>query len=71
MFVIVYMQIESTPSEPDAEDHPYLFDGPVRYSRHSSPTVGHLTHVNDSRLYSTWKVYLKGVPIFFGDHVQK
>lgn len=48
----------------------YLFAGPVRYTRHFSPTVGRLTALNDERLYSTWKVYLKGVPHFFDDNFQ-
>ncbi|KAH8891972.1 hypothetical protein GQ53DRAFT_794131 [Thozetella sp. PMI_491] len=39
---------------------PYTFDGPVRYSRHCSPTVGLLTQLNDERLYSTWKIYISG-----------
>ena len=54
----------------DAAKYPYLFDGPIRYSRHFSPTVGHLTAINDARLYSTWKMYIKGVPKIFGDRVQ-
>jgi len=49
---------------------PYSFDGPIRFSRHSSPAVGHLTNLNDQRLYSTWKMFIKGVPIFFGDLTQ-
>lgn len=48
----------------------YTFDGPVRFSRHFSPTVGRLTSLNDERLYSTWKIFIKGVPMFFGDTVQ-
>src|SRR5258706_2978760 len=48
----------------------YCFDGPIRFSRHSSPTVGHLTNLNDQRLYSTWKMFIKGAPIFFGDMTQ-
>lgn len=48
----------------------YTFDGPIRFSRHFSPTVGRLTSVNDERLYSTWKMYLKGVPLIFGDFQQ-
>ncbi|KAF7974235.1 hypothetical protein HWV62_13118 [Athelia sp. TMB] len=65
-----WLKIESTKSGPDAKKYPYLFDGPIRYSRHFSPTVGHLTSINDARLYSTWKVYIKGIPLFFGDKVQ-
>ncbi|KAI0309812.1 hypothetical protein OF83DRAFT_945849 [Amylostereum chailletii] len=49
---------------------PYTFDGPIRFSRHFSPTVGRLTNINDERLYSTWKVYLKAVPMFFGETTQ-
>lgn len=56
--------------------HSYLFDGPIRYSRHFSPTVGLLTRSaldqvgDNARLYSTWKVYPIGVPLFFGDTYQ-
>ncbi|CAF3396948.1 unnamed protein product [Rotaria sp. Silwood1] len=44
---------------------PYTFDGPVRYSRHNSLTLGHLAKVNDERLYSTWEIYLKRIDYFF------
>ncbi|PCH38492.1 hypothetical protein WOLCODRAFT_64481 [Wolfiporia cocos MD-104 SS10] len=65
-----YLAIDVVPStDPDALHHPYTFDGPVRYSRHFSPTVGRITSA-DSRLYSTWKVNVKGVRRFFGDEVQ-
>ena len=43
----------------------------MHYSRHDSPTLGALTKLSDSRLYSTWKVYIKGIPKFFGDTVQR
>ncbi|CAN8105732.1 unnamed protein product [Discula destructiva] len=49
---------------------PYTFDGPVRFSRHFSPTVGLLTSLNEERLYSTWKIFIKGVAMIFGDTVQ-
>ncbi|KAG6835858.1 hypothetical protein H0H93_013916 [Arthromyces matolae] len=58
----------STDTEPS--DHPYLFDGPIRFTRHYSPTVGMLTNLDDQRLYSTWKIYLRGIPLFFGDKHQ-
>lgn len=32
--------------------------------------VGVLTKLKDTRLYSTWKIYIKGVPWIFGDQVQ-
>ncbi|EDR11076.1 uncharacterized protein LACBIDRAFT_315422 [Laccaria bicolor S238N-H82] len=63
--------IDSTPSQDKHHlQFPYLFDGPIRYSRHYSPTVGRLTNLNDARLYSTWKIFLKGVPLFFRDTFQ-
>ncbi|KAI0261744.1 hypothetical protein BC834DRAFT_845407 [Gloeopeniophorella convolvens] len=66
-----WLKIESRPpSLPIDKAPPYTFDGPIRYSRHYSPTVGRLTRVNDERLYSIWKVYIKGVPTFFGDVFQ-
>ncbi|KIK64369.1 hypothetical protein GYMLUDRAFT_240921 [Collybiopsis luxurians FD-317 M1] len=63
------LQIDSVPSADPAEPK-YLFDGPIRYSRHFSPTVGRLTNLDDARLYSTWKMYLVGVPVYFGDVYQ-
>jgi hypothetical protein len=50
--------------------HPYMFDGPIRFSRHFSPLVGQLTELNDERLYSTWKLTLRCVPSFFEDKTQ-
>ncbi|CAF4155060.1 unnamed protein product [Adineta steineri] len=47
---------------------PYMFDGPVRFSRHSSLTAGRLTKINDERLYSTWEIYLKRIDIYFDKH---
>lgn len=65
------LQIESQPcEESDPKAAPYEFDGPIRYSRHTSPTAGRLTNVNEARLYSTWKLYLKGVKKHFGDTAQ-
>ncbi|KAM5541988.1 hypothetical protein V8D89_004298 [Ganoderma adspersum] len=66
-----WLNIESTPSTDNkAERRQYIFDGPIRFSRHFSPTIGLLTNLNDARLYSTWKIYIKGVRMFFGDTVQ-
>ncbi|KAG6895716.1 hypothetical protein C0992_013093 [Termitomyces sp. T32_za158] len=66
-----WLKIDSTPStDKDPSQFPYLFDGPIRFSRHYSPTVGVLTNLDDHRLYSTWKMYLRGVPLFFGDRHQ-
>ncbi|KAI0713827.1 hypothetical protein C8Q76DRAFT_768732 [Earliella scabrosa] len=66
-----WLHIESTPStDRKAERRQYVFDGPIRFSRHFSPTIGRLTNLNDARLYSTWKIYIKGVRMFFGDTIQ-
>ncbi|KAH0830223.1 hypothetical protein J3R83DRAFT_1582 [Lanmaoa asiatica] len=65
-----WLKVDCSPSQDDPSLSPYSFDGPVHYSRHSSPTVGALTKLRDTRLYSTWKVYIKGVPRIFGDQVQ-
>jgi hypothetical protein len=65
------LSIISIPSSPDTRNLcPYTFDGPVRYSRHNSLTVGRLTKVNDERLYSTWEIYLKRIDMYF-DRNQK
>lgn len=65
-------KIDSWPSrDDDPALLPYSFDGPVHYSSHSSPTVGAFTKLRDTRLYTTWKVYIKGIPRIFGDQVQE
>ncbi|KAG1842314.1 hypothetical protein C8R48DRAFT_737840 [Suillus tomentosus] len=66
-----WLNIESSPSAQNSISLPYLFDGPIHYSRHDSPTMGVLTNLRDTRLFSTWKIYIKGVPRFFGDTVQR
>ncbi|KAF4614432.1 hypothetical protein D9613_003520 [Agrocybe pediades] len=67
----MWVKIESHPAQDeDPVKFPYLFDGPIRFSRHYSPTVGALTNLDQARLYSTWKLYLKGIPLFFGDTYQ-
>ncbi len=48
----------------------YIFDGPVRYFCHYCLTMGHLTQINNERLYSTWEIYLKRIEIYF-DRNQK
>ncbi|KAJ7063724.1 hypothetical protein C8F01DRAFT_88658 [Mycena amicta] len=70
-----WLKIDSTPSsKTDLKAYPYMFDGPIRYSRHFSPTVGLLTNSTSedrARLYSTWKMYIKGIQRFFGDNYQQ
>jgi hypothetical protein len=65
------LSIIPLPPSPDTiKLRPYIFDGPVRYSRHNSLTVGHLTKINDERLYSTWEISLKRIDLYF-DQNQK
>ncbi|KAF7298347.1 C2 domain-containing protein [Mycena kentingensis (nom. inval.)] len=73
-----FLEIESTPcaksSQQDPKAYPYMFDGPIRFSRHYSPTVGRLTGSTSddrARLYSTWKMYITGIQLFFGDTYQE
>ncbi|KAJ7719970.1 hypothetical protein B0H14DRAFT_2481441 [Mycena olivaceomarginata] len=71
-----WLKIDSKPSAKDSKSYPYMFDGPIRFSRHFSPTVGILTNTTSSaedrtRLYSTWKMYIRGIQLFFGDTVQQ
>lgn len=66
-----WLKIDSRQSSESVETcPPYTFDGPIRFTRFFSPTVGKLTNLNDQRLYSTWKISLKGVPRYFGNTVQ-
>lgn len=59
-------KITSKPSQdPRPYIHSYVFSGPIRYSRHNSPTIGLFANLPDTRLYSTWKMYLKNVPRYF------
>ncbi|THG96956.1 hypothetical protein EW145_g7687 [Phellinidium pouzarii] len=64
-----WLEVISVPSAHLTERR-YTFDGPIRFTRHFSPTIGLLTKINDERLYSTWKLHLKGVPLFFRDEFQ-
>ncbi|KAF7791005.1 hypothetical protein EIP86_001964 [Pleurotus ostreatoroseus] len=68
---VFWLEIQSSPATDDQPaSRPYMFDGPIRFTRHFSPTVGRLTNINDERLYSTWKMYLRRVRLYFGDTVQ-
>ncbi|KAF8316310.1 hypothetical protein DL93DRAFT_767519 [Clavulina sp. PMI_390] len=68
------LQISVTPSG-NTEMPPYSFNGPIRYSRHFSPTAGAITKVGNpdssrSRSWSTWKIAVKGVEMLFGNEHQ-
>ena len=66
----IFAKIDSVPAtDANPSDFPYLFDGPIRYSQHFSPAASRFTQLDEARLYGTWKMYLRGVPLFFGkDH---
>ncbi|KAF9254265.1 hypothetical protein L218DRAFT_1050582, partial [Marasmius fiardii PR-910] len=63
-----WLKIESQPSKD--RQHPFLFDGPIRYSRHCSLTRGLCTNTEgkNERLYSTWKMHIVGVRVHFQDY---
>ncbi|CAF0828789.1 unnamed protein product [Adineta steineri] len=44
---------------------PYTFDGPCRYFRHDSFSVGRLTMLNTDYVYSTWKIQIRRISQFF------
>ena len=44
---------------------PYTFDGPCRYSRHDSFAIGRLTMLNADCVYSTWKIPMRRISVFF------
>jgi hypothetical protein len=46
----------------------YTFDGPCRYSRHDSFAVGRLTMLNADCVYSTWKIQMRRISVFFKPH---
>ncbi|KAJ7632372.1 hypothetical protein FB45DRAFT_501263 [Roridomyces roridus] len=69
-----WLKIDAVPAAKEPKSYPYMFDGPIRFSRHFSPTVGLLTNTTSEdhvRLYSTWKMYIRGIPIYFGDQYQE
>ncbi|CAF1136639.1 unnamed protein product [Adineta ricciae] len=66
---IFYLSIRSIPSSNETKLLPrYTFDGPCRYFRHDSLTVGRLTMINANRVYSTWKVEMRRISAFFDPH---
>lgn len=47
---------------------PYTYDGPCRYSRHDSLAIGRLTMLNTDCVYSTWKIQMRRIDVFFQFH---
>ncbi|CAF1309142.1 unnamed protein product [Rotaria sp. Silwood1] len=61
-----HLTIQSIESSESSKKLPrYTFDGPCTYSRHNSPTVGYLTMLNQDAIYSTWKIRLRRISVFF------
>ncbi|KAF9259640.1 hypothetical protein L218DRAFT_908016, partial [Marasmius fiardii PR-910] len=61
-----WLEIDSQPSQD--RQYPFLFDGPIRYSRHSSLSLCTNTEGKNERMYSTWKMHIVGVRNHFQDH---
>ena len=61
-----HLSIQSIPCSDDTKDlPPYTFDGPCRYSRHDSLAVGRLTMLNTECIYSTWKIQMRRISVYF------
>lgn len=61
-----FLKIHSTPLSDESRKLPrYTFDGPCRYARQDSSTVGRITMLNTDCLYSTWKITLRQISTFF------
>jgi hypothetical protein len=61
-----YLTIESKDLSTESRKLPrYTFDGPCRYTRHNSVSIGRLTMINTDYVYSTWKVQLRRISVYF------
>lgn len=61
-----HLTIQSkTLSDSDEKLPNYTFDGPCRFIRHDSTTFGHLTMLNQNVNYSTWKIPLRRISVYF------
>ena len=64
-----HLAIFSTESSDEFKRLPrYTFDGPCRYFRHNSFAIGRLTMLNADCVYSTWKIPMKRISVFFPPH---
>lgn len=65
-----FIEVISKPAQPPYAPA-YMFDGPCRYTIHLSPAVGAFTaKTTSARRYSTWKIHIKGIQLFFGNQRQ-
>ena len=61
-----YLSVQAMESTEESKQLPkYTFDGPCRYFRHSSVAVGRLTMINADCVYSTWKIPMRRISVFF------
>ncbi|CAF0836537.1 unnamed protein product [Adineta ricciae] len=61
-----HLSIQSIQSSDETKHLPrYTFDGPCRYFRHDSFVVGRLTMLNADSVYSTWKIPMRRISVFF------
>ena len=61
-----HLAIHSMLSNDETKHLPrYTFDGPCRYSRHDSLAIGRLTKLNTDCIYSTWKIQIRRISVFF------
>ena len=64
-----HLSIQSQPSTEHTRQLPrYTFDGPCRYFCHNSLVVGRLTMLNQNCVYSTWKIEIKRISVFFPEY---
>jgi len=60
-----HLSIHSIQSSHETKHLPrYTFDGPCRYFRHDSFSVGRLTMLNADCIYSTWKISMRRISVF-------
>ena len=61
-----HLTIQTMQSTEETRQLPqYTYDGSCRYSRHDSLSIGRLTMLNADCVYSTWKIQLKRISVFF------
>lgn len=64
-----HLSIFSVESSDESKRLPrFTFDGPSRYFRHNSFAIGRLTMLNANCVYSTWKIPMKRISVFFPPH---
>jgi hypothetical protein len=61
-----HLTIQSTSISAESRKLPrYTYDGPCHFTRHNSYAIGRLTNVNTEFIYSTWKIRLRRISVYF------